>query len=126
MIQHSSPDPASAPRQLLAVVYAFETYQDGQRRFVPQEELPASTLAMIEPQLAAVPKRTMLDYGSGLLVYDNYQDARYAAAALAQVAPYVALREVAPGAPDSGESWLATSGARYAPVEGGLSEVVKV
>lgn len=124
-MQDSAHDPAPAPRQLLAVIYAFETYQDGQRRLVPQEELPASTLAMIEPQLAAVPKRTMLDYGSGLLIYDNYQDARYAATALAQIAQYVALREVALAAPAGADGWLATSGAHYLPVEGGLSEVVK-
>ena len=115
-----------AARQLLAVVYAFEGFQGGERRLVSQEEIPASKLFMVEQQLEAVPKRTLVAYGSGLLIYDDYQDARYAATAVARVAAYVAIREVAAGADDAvAEGWATADGVRYVAVPGGLSEVVK-
>ncbi|HEX5506703.1 MAG TPA: hypothetical protein VFW96_29065 [Thermomicrobiales bacterium] len=112
-----------AARRLLAVVYAFEGFQGGERRLVSQEEIPASKLFMVEQQLEAVPKRTLVAYGSGLLIYDDYQDARYAATTVARVAAYVAIREVAAG--EGAEGWATADGARYAAVPGGLSEVVK-
>src|SRR6266498_4146600 len=106
----------TAPRQLLAVVYAFEVFQDGERRLVSEEQLPASTYEYLLQQLEAVPKRTLVDAGPGLLVYDNYQDARYAATTLAKLAARVDLREVVPeeaagaaGGQGDGESWVAAS-----------------
>ena len=123
---------AGAPRQLLAVVYRFETYEGGERRLVTEEGVPASTLYYLLPQLEAVPKRTLVDSGPGLLVYSTYQDARYAASVVTTLATQVALHEVAPlgdamgsatGA--AGDVWTAASGARYAPVPGGMSEIVK-
>ena len=125
-------EPAGAPRQLLAVIYRFESYEGGQRQLVTEEGVPASTLYYLLPQLEAVPKRTLVDSGPGLLVYANYQDARYAASVVTSLATHVALREVAPvdgataGAGDGGgEVWTAAAGARYAAVPGGLSEIVK-
>jgi hypothetical protein len=112
-----------AVRRLLAVVYAFERFEGGERRLVSQEEIPASGLFMFEQQLESVPKRTLVAYGSGLLIYDDYQDARYAATTVARLASYVAIREVAPGT--GAEGWTTQDGARYVPVPGGLSEVVK-
>ncbi len=123
---------AGAPRQLLAVVYRFETYEGGERRLVTEEGVPASTLYYLLPQLEAVPKRTLVDSGPGLLVYSTYQDARYAASVVTTLATHVALREVAPAgdapggaAGADGEVLTAASGARYAPVPGGMSEIVK-
>jgi hypothetical protein len=117
---------------LLAVVYRFETYEGGERRLVTEEGVPASTLYYLLPQLEAVPKRTLVDSGPGLLVYSTYQDARYAASVVTTLATHVALREVAPvgDAPEgavgaNGEALTAASGARYAPVPGGMSEIVK-
>ena len=123
---------AGAPRQLLAVVYRFESYEGGERRLVTEEGVPASTLYYLLPQLESVPKRTLVDSGPGLLVYSTYQDARYAASVVTTLATHVGLREVAPlgdamegAAGADGEVWTAASGARYAPVPGGMSEIVK-
>ena len=120
------------PRQLLAVVYAFAMYEGGERRLVTEDQLPASTLYYLLPQLEAVPKRTLVDSGPGLLVYSTYQDARYAASAVTTLATHVALHEVVSvvertaGAGEAGdELWAAAGGARYAAVPGGLSEIVK-
>ena len=122
---------AGAPRQLLAVVYRFESYEGGERRLVTEEGVPASTLYYLLPQLEAVPKRTLVDSGPGLLVYSTYQDARYAASTLTTLATHVALHEVAPmgaeglaGGAD-GEVLTAASGVRYAPIPGGMREIVK-
>ena len=123
---------AGAPRQLLAVVYRFESYEGGERRLVTEEGVPASTLYYLLPQLESVPKRTLVDSGPGLLVYSTYQDARYAASVVTTLATHVRLREVAllgdamgSAAGADGEVWTAASGARYAPVPGGMSEIVK-
>ena len=123
---------AGAPRQLLAVVYRFESYEGGERRLVTEEGVPASTLYYLLPQLESVPKRTLVDSGPGLLVYSTYQDARYAASVVTTLATHVGLREVAPlddamGRADGadGEVWTAASGARYVAVPGGMSEIVK-
>ena len=122
----------TAPRRLLAVIYAFEVFRDGERRLVSEEQLPASTYEYLLQQLEAVPKRTLVDAGPGLLVYDNYQDARYAATTLAKLAARVGLREVAAEAATgtvegqgSGESWVAASGRRYAAVGDGGAETIK-
>ena len=122
----------TAPRRLLAVIYAFEVFRDGERRLVSEEQLPASTYEYLLQQLEAVPKRTLVDAGPGLLVYDNYQDARYAATTVAKVASRVALREVAAEAAtgpvesqSDGESWVAASGRRYAAVPDGVAETIK-
>lgn len=108
---------------VVAVLYSFEGVIEGQRRPISPQDLPASKLAMLEPQLAAVPKRSMVDYGPGLLVYDDYQSARYAATTVATVASRVELREVTVGA--EGEAgWRGDSGTWFTPIAGGLSEVV--
>lgn len=108
---------------LVAVNYSFETVTGGARHSIAPQDLPASKMAMLEPQLAAVPKRSMVDYGPGLLVYADYQSARYAATTLATVASRVELHEVAVGA--SGETgWRGESGEWFVPLPGGLSEVV--
>ena len=112
-------------RQLLAVIYLFDGFAGGEQRPVAQEQLPASAQGMIEMQLQAVPKRTLVDYGPGLLVYDSYQDALFAARTIAKVAAHVALREVAAGETGGGEVWTSASGGRYAGVPGGLAELVK-
>jgi len=112
-------------RQLLAVVYAFDGFAGGEQRLVAQEQMPASAQGMIEIQLQAVPKRTLVDYGPGLLVYDSYQDALFAAQTIAKVAAHVVLREVAAGEAGSGEAWTSVSGGRYGSVSGGLTELVK-
>ena len=124
--------PADASRQLLAVIYRFESYAGGQRHLVTEEGVPASTLYYFLPQLEAVPKRTLVDSGPGLLVYSTYQDARYAASVLATLATHIALHEVKPVgdgveaiASAGGEVWTAASGNRYAPVPGGMNEIVK-
>lgn len=116
-----SPEPVSDP--LVAVLYSFEGIVDGARRSIALEELSASKVAMLEPQLAAAPKRSMVDYGSGLLVYDEYGDARTAASAIATVASRVELREVLPVAGPTGD-WRGESGVWFAAVPGGLHELV--
>ncbi|MDP9373110.1 MAG: hypothetical protein M3Q65_11800 [Chloroflexota bacterium] len=113
-------------RQLLAVIYAFEISEGAGRRLVTEEEVPASTLFMVQPQLEAVPKRSLVDSGPGILVYNNFQDARYAAQTIAKVAMRVAMREVVAGAePGADGVWATASGARYSGVPGGVAEVVK-
>ena len=112
-------------RQLLAVVYMFDSFAGGEQRLLAQEQIPASAQGMLERQLQAVPKRTLIDYGPGLLVYDSYQDALFAARTIAKVAAHVALREVAAGDTEGGEVWTSASGGRYGGVHGGLAEMVK-
>ena len=119
-------------RQLLAVVYVFDGFAGGEQRLVVQDQMPASAQGMIEMQLQAVPKRTLVDSGPGLLVYSTYQDARYAASVVTTLATHVALHEVTPlvdamgnASGADGEVLTASSGARYAPVPGGMSEIVK-
>lgn len=120
------PQPRPGLRQLVAVIYAFETYRDGERQLMLQEELPASALGMVQPQLESAPKRALVDYGPGILVYSDYRAARAAAQGLTTVAAYVALREVVAGfEAGSADVWTVASGARYSAVVGGLSETVK-
>lgn len=121
---------AERPRQLIAVLYAFAVDLHGERRLVSQEQAPASTYFMLLPQLEAVPKRTLIDTDSGILIYDNYQDARYAATTVAKVAAQVVVREVALGTPETAapagsEGWSTASGAHYIPIAHGIQEVVK-
>lgn len=108
---------------VVAVLYTFEDVTGGERRAIAPEDLPASKVAMLEPQLSAVPKRSMVDYGPGLLVYDDYQSARYAATTVATVASRVEIREVMLGG-ENETGWRADSGAWFTPIAGGLSEVV--
>lgn len=117
--------PPAPVRQLLAVIYGFEVFRDGERRLALQQELPASARAMLEQQLEAVPKRSLVDYGPGLLIYSNFQHARFAAQTVGTVAAYVALREVVAGAEAGADVWPAANGARYSSVAGGLSETIK-
>lgn len=117
--------PPAPVRQLLAVIYGFEDFRDGERRLMLQQELPASAFTMLEQQLEAVPKRSLVDYGPGLLVYSNFQHARFAAQTVAKVAAYVALREVVAGAEPGADVWPAANGGRYSSVPGGLAETIK-
>lgn len=118
--------PSPQVRQLLAVVYAFEVVRDGERRLVTQDQLPASKVFLLQQQLEAAPKRTLVAFGPGLLVYSNFQHARFAAQTLATVAAAVALREVVAGEePGADDVWTAANGGRYSAVSGGARETVK-
>ncbi len=117
--------PPAATRQLLAVIYAFEVWEGGERRLVTEEGISASTLSMLQPQLHAVAKRTRVDQGPGLLVFADYKDARMAAQTVATIATHVVLREVAPADGAGGEGWVGQGGARYVAVPGGVSQVVR-
>lgn len=122
--QNAAPPPPT--QQLLAVVYAFAVFRDGERRLASQEQMPASTIFMLQQQLEAVPKRSLVDYGPGLLVYSNYQHARYAAQTVSTIADWVALREVVAGAePGAEATWTAANGGRYSSVADGLRETIK-
>lgn len=111
--------------QLLAVVYSFEVWEGGERRLVNEAGVAASTLAMFLPQLDAIAKRTRVDQGMGLLVFDNYKDARQAAQTLATIAAQVAIREVAPTTAPGDDDWTGQSGTSYRAVPGGVAQVVK-
>lgn len=60
----------------VAVLYRFEIWQNGERRLVTEDEVSASTRAMLEPQFTAVPQRPLLGRGAGWLVFDHYTPAR--------------------------------------------------
>src|SRR5215217_6695091 len=107
-------------RQLLAVVYAFAVWEDGERRLVTEEGVQASTQAMLLPQLDAVAKRSRVDQGPGLLVFDNYKDARQAAQTLATIATHVSMYEVAPATEVGEDGWTGRAGAFYRPAPGGV------
>ena len=73
-----------------------------------------------------MPKRTLVDIGPGLLVYNNYQSARQAAQTIVRLAARVELREVvASTSVDDAGDWMAATGRRYAPKPGGLAEIIK-
>lgn len=118
-------DTPAGVHQLLAVVYAFVVWERGEARLVTEEGISASTLGMFLPQLDAVAKRTRIDQGPGLLVFDNYQDARQAAQTLATIAGRVAIREVVATDAPGDETWAGRDGTRYQAVPGGVSQVVK-
>ena len=110
----------------VAVLYRFEIWQNGERRLVTEDEVAASTRAMLEPQLSSVPQRSLLGHGPGWLVFDSYTSARRAAQAIASIATSVELREVAAGPGARGDSaWVAADGTRFAEVWGGLAQQVK-
>jgi hypothetical protein len=116
----------AAGSELLAVIYAFEVYQDGERRLVTQDGAPASTAGYLQAQLGGVPKRTLVDSGPGLLVYNNYQSARQAAQTIVRLVARVELREVVAGASaDGAGDWTSVTGRRYTAKPGGLTEIVK-
>jgi hypothetical protein len=116
----------AAGSELLAVIYAFEVYQDGERRLVAQDGAPASTAGYLQAQLGGVPKRTLVDSGPGLLVYNNYQSARQAAQTIVRLVARVELREVVAGASaDGAGDWTSVTGRRYTAKPGGLTEIVK-
>jgi len=117
--------PPVGTRQLLAVIYSFEVRVGGERRTVTEEGVSASTLAMLQPQLSAGAKRTRVAQGPGLVVFDNYQDARQAAQTIATIATHVEVCEVVPATGGTNEGWLAASGTRYRAVRGGVTQVVK-
>jgi hypothetical protein len=126
-MQHSSPSPAPPPREsrFLAVIYAFAVWSGGERRLVTEERIAASALAMLQPQLDAAARRTRVDQGPGLLVFDNYRDALQAAQSLATVAAMVEVREVTPTTDQRGAGWIGADGTRYAALPGGLVRSVK-
>ena len=116
----------NAAAQLFAVIYRFEVWRGGDRQLVTEEQVPASTLGMLVPQLNAVAKRSRVDAAPGLLVFDNFPQARQAAQTLASIASRVRLCEVAAGAASgAGEAWQASGGATYRAVPGGVSIQVK-
>jgi hypothetical protein len=115
----------AANGELLAVIYAFAVYQNGERRLVAQDGVPASTAGYLQSQLGGVPKRTLVDSGPGLLVYNNYQSARQAAQTIVRLAARVELREVVAAGTDSVADYTATTGRRYTAKPGGLAEIVK-
>ena len=110
----------------VAVLYRFEIWQNGERRLVTEDEVSASTRAMLEPQFTAVPQRPLLGRGAGWLVFDHYTPARQAAQLLESNAASIELREVAvtPNAA-ANEAWIAADGTRFAAVPGGLTQRVK-
>lgn len=118
-------NPAPATPRFLAVLYAFAIFSGGERRLVTEEEVPASTRAMLLPQLNASAKRTRVDQGPGLLIFDNYRDALQAAQALATIATTVEVREVAPASGLEQGTWTGASGGRYRTLPGGLVQRVK-
>lgn len=126
-MQHSSPLPAPPPAapRFLAVIYAFAVWSGGERRLVTEERIAASALAMLQPQLDAAARRTRVDQGPGLLIFDNYRDALQAAQSLATVAATVEVREVTPTTEERGEGWRGADGARYVAPPGGLVRRVK-
>lgn len=117
--------PPAGARQLLAVIYSFEVWVGGERRMVTEEGVSASTLAMLQPQLSAGAKRTRVAQGPGLVVFDNYQDARQAAQTIATIATHVEVCEVAPAIGGTIEGWLTVGGMRYRAVPGGVAQIVK-
>jgi hypothetical protein len=108
-----------------AVLYRFEVWEDGERRLVNEEAVPASTRAMLEPQLTSVPQRPLLARGPGWLVFADYQSARRAAQVLDATADSVELREVESAAGEADAPWVAADGTRFALVPGGLAQRVK-
>ncbi len=110
----------------VAVLYRFEVWEGGERRLVTQEEVAASTRAMLEPQLTSVQQRPLLARGPGWLVFQDYQAARQAAQVLEPTVAAIELLEVAPSAdPRADSAWVAADGTRYVPVVGGLAQRVK-
>lgn len=125
-MQEAQGAPSPQVRQLLAVIYAFEVVQDGERSLVTQDRLPASELFLLQQQLEAAPKRTLVAFGPGLLVYSNFQHARFAAQTIATVADVVTLREVVAGEESGADGvWTAANGGRYSAVPGGVRETIK-
>lgn len=109
----------------VAVLYRFEVWEKGERRLVTEDEVPASTLAMLAPQLTSVPQRPLLARGPGWLIFRQYQAARQAAQVLEETAASIELREVMPADANDDSPWVAIDGTRYAIVPGGLAQRVK-
>ena len=109
----------------VAVLYRFEVWQGGERRLVTQDEVSASTLAMLGPQLTSVPQVPLLARGSGWMIFEHYRAARQAAQVLDDTAASIELREVMPGDDETDSPWIAADGTRYALVPGGVAQRVK-
>ena len=109
----------------VAVLYRFSVMIGGERRLVTQDEVSASTVAMLEPQLTSVPQRPLLARGPGWMVFAHYRAARQAAQVLEDTAASIELCEVMPGDDETDSAWIAADGTRYALVPGGLSQRVK-
>ncbi len=126
-MQYSAPLPAPVPTEprFLAVIYAFAVWSGGERQLVTEERIAASALAMLQPQLDAAARRTRVDQGPGLIVFDNYRDAFQAAQSLATVAATVDVREVTPTTEQRGAGWTGADGVRYVALPGGLVRSVK-
>lgn len=117
--------PPVGTRQLLAVIYSFEVWIGGERRMVTEDGVSASTLAMLQPQLNAVAKRTRVAQGPGLIIFDSYRDARQAAQTIATIATHVEICTVVPVTGGATEGWLTADGMRYRAVLDGVSQIVK-
>ena len=126
-MSYSAPLPAPVPVEprYLAVIYAFAVWSGGERQLVTEERIAASALAMLEPQLHASARRSRVDQGPGLLVFDNYRDALQSAQAIATVAATVEVREVTPSTEGRGAGWTGADGTRYVALSGGLVRSVK-
>ena len=110
----------------VVVLYRFEVWQNGERRLVTEDEVSASTRAMLEPQFTAVPQRPLLGRGPGWLVFDHYTPARQAAQALATNAASIELCEVTANRVETVSSaWITADGTRFTAVPGGLAQRVK-
>ncbi len=109
----------------VAVLYRFEIWQSGERRLVTQDEVAASTVAMLEPQLTSVPQVPLLARGPGWMIFQHYRAARQAAQVLEDTAASIELREVAAGDDETDSAWIAADGTRYTLVPGGLAQRVK-
>lgn len=114
----------ATPQRLWAMIYRFEIWSNDERIFVTEERVSASTFTMLVPQLNSCAHRTRVDQGPGIIVFDNYRDARQGAQNLAAIATHVELHEVVPSAADT-EGWVVNGGGRYRTVDGSTPEIVK-
>ncbi len=109
----------------VAVIYRFALWERGERRLVTEDEVSGSTLAMLGPQLSAVPHRSFLGGGAGWMIFTHYRAARQAAQTLGDTAASVELREVTPTTDNTPGEWTAADGTPYAVVPGGLAERIR-
>ncbi len=117
-------EPTTTPNRLLAVLYRFDIWADGERKQVTEEEISGSALGMLLPQLHSIAKRTRVAQGPGIVIFDNYNDARQAAQTLAAVADRVELHHVEL-ARESVAGWPVDDGRLYRTVEESQPQIIK-